>query len=363
MIFITAVLAVLYSIPLLIKRDLVKSDLLLCAFLITQGLIALNIVFLYNETLGPQTIQMLSPFHYAPLAFLYGIQGFILLWYSQAMMGIPIQFFSKRVIWGLAALMSIVGLGIGVISEIVKPTLHHLPGIWVVLPLSIISGIYALKQLRHYDKNLRGRFSTIETIKLSWLWFCILGFICVWTMTLMACLFGRLGFNDLAEFVGTFSNLPPMVIMSIMVVYSQTLPQLKSQESSSNHNQTEKEDRHFNASDEQKSKLDDLMLRVKIYQDPDLRLDGLADCMKMSPRSVSALLNGFYQKNFYDYVNYYRVLDAQDQLRNTRTKDKTIQRIFEDAGFNSKTTFNTLFKKLTGFTPSEYRKMASMSEM
>jgi AraC-like DNA-binding protein len=179
-------------------------------------------------------------------------------------------------------------------------------------------------------------------------------------VVLVGCLLGWLGFYDLAKQIGTFSNLPPMLLMSIMVVYSQTLASLTSNTKSQSI-PIEKEDKHFNPSDEQKSKLDDLMLRVKIYQDPELRLDGLADCMKMSPRSVSALLNGYYQKNFYDFVNYYRVLDAQEQLRNTRTTDKTIQRIFEDAGFNSKTTFNTLFKKLTGHTPSEYRKIASVS--
>jgi len=237
-----------------------------------------------------------------------------------------------------------------------------LPVIWIVLPLSIITGLYALNRLRHYDKNIRGRFSTIENIKLSWLWYCILAFVCVWAMVLLGCLLGWIGLYDLSKLVGTLSNLPPMVIMSIMVVYSQTLPITATKTSSHNANQVEKEQKIFTASDEQKSKLDDLMLRVKIYQDPELRLDGLADSMAMSPRSVSALLNGHYQKNFYDFVNYYRVLDAQDQLRNTRTKDKTIQRIFEDAGFNSKTTFNTLFKKITGYTPSEYRKMPCMSD-
>jgi AraC-like DNA-binding protein len=105
-------------------------------------------------------------------------------------------------------------------------------------------------------------------------------------------------------------------------------------------------------------KLDDLMSRVKLYQDPDLHLDGLADSMGGSTRSLSALINGHYEQNFYDFVNDYRVRDAQRQLEDPRLKSKTIQRIFEDAGFNSKSTFNTYFKKVTGKTPSQYRKAA-----
>jgi AraC-like DNA-binding protein len=362
MVLITIVLAVLYSIPLLIKRDVVKSDLILCAFLLSQGLIALNIVFLFNETLGPQTAQILAPYHKVPLTILYGIQGFLLLWYSRAMMGMSLQFLSTSTILGFVVILGIVIQGISNNSGDVNHTKHYFPVIGIVLLLSIISGIYALSRLRHYDNKIRGRFSNIENIRLSWLWFCALGFVCVWITVLTSGLFGWLGFYGISNQLGTFSNLPPMLLMSIMVVYSQTFPTLTKNSNALKQSQIEKEDKLFNASDEQKSKLDDLMLRVKIYQDPELRLDGLADCMKMSPRSVSALLNGHYQKNFYDFVNYYRVLDAQEQLRNIRTKDKTIQRIFEDAGFNSKTTFNTLFKKLTGHTPSEYRRMAMLAE-
>lgn len=355
-------MAVLYSIPLMIKRDIEKSDVLLCAFLICQGLIALNIVFLHNETLGPQTIQKLAPFHSVLLTILYGLQGVLFLWYSRAMMGIPIQMLTKASVAGLATVLIVIVYGIGVLSGVENLTKPYLPNAWIATLLSVITGIYALHCLSHYDSNIRRRFSTIENIKLSWLWHCGLGFVCLWAVSLLSSLSGVLGFYYLAEQIGTFKNLLPMLLMSIMVVYSQTLRTDRDKKAPNSHTHIEREEKPFTVSEEQKSKLEDLMLRVKIYQDPELRLDGLADSMKMSPRSISALLNGYYQKNFYDFINYYRVLDAQEQLRNTHTPDKTIQRIFEDAGFNSKTTFNTLFKKLTGHTPSEYRKLTSVSE-
>ena len=68
-------------------------------------------------------------------------------------------------------------------------------------------------------------------------------------------------------------------------------------------------------------------------------------------------------KNFYDFVNHYRVQEAKEQLGNPALSQKTIQRVFEDVGFNSKSTFNTIFKKVTGQTPSEYRRSQKRGDL
>lgn len=352
----TAVLAVVQIIPLLLKRDRLPSDLLLCGFLFSQGAIAVNIVFLYNKIIGPETISLLYPAHFIPLTILYGIQGFILYWYSQAMMGQPVKLLTKSNVAGIAIIIAVSLLGIYWISQYGEHKKTHGPGLFLALPLSIIMGVRAIARLHEYDQSIRQRFSSIERIKLNWLWLISLGFVCVWVLVLLSCILGWLGIYTLAIQIGTFSNLPPMLLMSAMVVYSQTaltnltVKEQPSTEPVNNDNKsTVFKAQHIN-------KIEDLMERVKIYQDPDLRLEGLADCMKMSSRSVSTLLNGHYQKSFYDFVNHYRVLDAKAQLHAKDSQHKTIQRIFEDAGFNSKTTFNNLFKKLTGITPTEYRK-------
>ena len=83
--------------------------------------------------------------------------------------------------------------------------------------------------------------------------------------------------------------------------------------------------------------------------------------MDMSPRSLTTLINGHFGMTFYEFVNRYRVLEASEKLADPANADVTVQRIFEDAGFNSKSTFNTLFKKATGKTPSEYRRQATPS--
>jgi AraC-like DNA-binding protein len=59
--------------------------------------------------------------------------------------------------------------------------------------------------------------------------------------------------------------------------------------------------------------------------------------------------------NFFDLVNGYRVREVQQRLEDEESRQFTILAIAFDAGFNSKTSFNTIFKKHTGMTPSEYR--------
>jgi AraC-like DNA-binding protein len=59
--------------------------------------------------------------------------------------------------------------------------------------------------------------------------------------------------------------------------------------------------------------------------------------------------------NFYDLVNKYRVEEAKQLLTDPRYDRYTILRVASDAGFNSKTTFNAVFRKFTGVTPSYYR--------
>jgi AraC-like DNA-binding protein len=70
---------------------------------------------------------------------------------------------------------------------------------------------------------------------------------------------------------------------------------------------------------------------------------------------VSQAINDGMKKNFYDLVNSYRVEEAKRLLMDEKNNNFTILSVGFEAGFNSKTTFNTVFKKFTGLTPTEFR--------
>jgi len=61
-------------------------------------------------------------------------------------------------------------------------------------------------------------------------------------------------------------------------------------------------------------------------------------------------------QNFYDFINRYRILEAKQLLTNPKDPKITVLEVLYEVGFNSKSSFNTLFKKYTGLTPTEFRK-------
>ncbi len=102
-------------------------------------------------------------------------------------------------------------------------------------------------------------------------------------------------------------------------------------------------------------RIDTAMREHKPHLQPDLTLDMLAETLDIPARDLSLVFNRHFDSNFYEFVNRYRIEEAQKMLADPKHKSKTITHIYLDAGFNSKSVFNTFFKKHVGKTPSEYR--------
>lgn len=105
-----------------------------------------------------------------------------------------------------------------------------------------------------------------------------------------------------------------------------------------------------------KAKLVALMTREHPYRDPELTLPALAERLDTTPHKLSEVLNTELGQTFYDFVNTYRVDDVRRRLATAESKNMNVLTLAMDAGFASKSTFNQVFKKQTGQTPSIYRK-------
>ncbi|MDY8135909.1 AraC family transcriptional regulator [Aquimarina sp. 2201CG5-10] len=92
------------------------------------------------------------------------------------------------------------------------------------------------------------------------------------------------------------------------------------------------------------------------YLDSSLTIHKLANQMNIPFRDLSILINHHLGQHFFDFINEYRIKKAIHLLDNPANKKLTILEILYDVGFNSKSPFNTAFKKHTGLTPTEYRK-------
>ncbi len=110
---------------------------------------------------------------------------------------------------------------------------------------------------------------------------------------------------------------------------------------------------------ELKSRLNDLIEKEELYLDSDLNLGKLAKKLNVTTHQLSYAINNGFNQNFYGFINKYRVEKAQKLLAGKALDKYSIMGIAYESGFNSKTAFNTTFKKITGLTPSEFIKTGS----
>jgi len=101
------------------------------------------------------------------------------------------------------------------------------------------------------------------------------------------------------------------------------------------------------------SQLDQLLTKESYYADEDMRLQTLAEALKMSPHQLSELVNVNLQMSFIQYVNSHRILIACKMLEE---EDRNILSVAYAVGFNSKSAFNRVFRQLVGTSPREFRK-------
>jgi len=105
-----------------------------------------------------------------------------------------------------------------------------------------------------------------------------------------------------------------------------------------------------------KLQVDELMAVQKIYLEPELTLTELARKLGTNASLLSKVINTSYGQNFNDYVNRFRVEAVIERMADPQYRHFNLLGIAYDAGFNSKSTFNRAFKKVTGMIPKDYPK-------
>ncbi|OXB06255.1 helix-turn-helix domain-containing protein [Flavobacterium pectinovorum] len=103
-------------------------------------------------------------------------------------------------------------------------------------------------------------------------------------------------------------------------------------------------------------KLQQYMVEKKPFLNPSLTIQDVSAAIEIPVRNLSLLINHTLEQHFYDFVNSYRIENAMEILKDDTKSKVTILEILYDVGFNSKSSFNTAFKKHTGYTPTVYRK-------
>ncbi|CAG4997647.1 hypothetical protein DYBT9275_01823 [Dyadobacter sp. CECT 9275] len=100
--------------------------------------------------------------------------------------------------------------------------------------------------------------------------------------------------------------------------------------------------------------LKDIMVEEKLYLHPDLKLKHVADKTGIPVNLISYVINNKLGQSFNDWINCFRIEEVKKQITSSRLKEVTLLGIAFECGFNSKATFNRVFKHQTGLTPREF---------
>ncbi|WP_456458769.1 helix-turn-helix domain-containing protein [Reichenbachiella sp.] len=106
------------------------------------------------------------------------------------------------------------------------------------------------------------------------------------------------------------------------------------------------------------NEVDNFMQNAKLFKKSDLSINSLGDLTNHKPYLISKAINTVNQKSFFEYVNDYRINYVLEELSEQNPANHTIEQIMYSAGFNSRSSFYTEFKKRTGVTPLKYQKLA-----
>lgn len=229
----------------------------------------------------------------------------------------------------------------------------------------VLSGItntfLSLRVLVNHKKLIKDNFSSIEKINLQWLFRLVLGLSCIWILVFFAddeIIFSSvvlfvafIGYYGIKQ-VGIFTNqqaleLSPANESKELAELSTATPEV------SKYNKLALSDSQLKAIH---GELVQLMKQKKLFLTPELTLTMVAEELEIHPNTLSQVINTVEQKNFFDYVNTFRIEEFKERIAIPDNQKYTLLSLAYECGFNSKTSFNRNFKNLTGKSPSEYLK-------
>lgn len=265
------------------------------------------------------------------------------------------------------------------------------PPIYAVLfSLNIYLGpifvIVSFLLLRRHKRSIVDKFSYSEKINLDWLNYVLIGFGFVWTVVLFSNLsentFGifsaEIGNNlifisvvMLVFFLGFFGFKQSVIFTNVSLESARAAIEKHAEVEQSMEVEIKVESFREQAKRYKRSGLDrsdgenhlkrlvEYMETEKPYLESRLSLKQLAERLKISTNYLSQIINENLQKNFFDFINEYRVDEVKRSIGEERYKHYSLLSVAYECGFNSKSSFNSIFKKKTGLTPSEFQKSVS----
>ena len=222
---------------------------------------------------------------------------------------------------------------------------------FVFIIFTILFLVLALKLHNSHRQQLMERFSEIEQRSLAWFRPVLLVWGAVWLMYAVEFSLSALGWF----WFGSAIVLPILETIALAIFIQKALSQKVLNESEKGVPRASQTRTALLSAERMQliaSKLEHAMKEDKLFLQDNLSLNKLSESISETENHISETLSQFLHTKFFQFVNSFRVEEAKKALQD---RDKLITSIAFDVGFNSKSTFNTAFKKIVGYSPSAYR--------
>ncbi len=352
-----------------LKRDLHLSDFFLIGFFLAQAAVPMHLLVSYGEEFKHIALSH-SPNWFRIFDIAYWVEGPLLLWYTRSLLYKEFQlgkldllflapaaayitytlttFFS----WDSADKVLYVQQYGDLLSPSVPRPLEAAREI-----IFVTFGCMCLMEISHAKQQVHHRYSYIDKIDFVWLASLVATFILLraWSLLVVGLAFLKpnLGF-DIFNALGLAGNYLMFGLINVLIFFSMTRPAVITGKISKKHIHTNNPE--VDADPSLAQRIQEHMANKKPYLSHYLNLDELAKQLTMHPRSLSVAIKNNFNTNFYEFINSYRIKEAMRLLEDRENPYRTMIEVHGEAGFNSKATFNAIFKKVVGMTPTQYKK-------
>ena len=254
-------------------------------------------------------------------------------------------------------------------------TTYHICSVYIYNIQVVVYGVLMLIKYNQHRKTIKSYFSYTEKISLKWILIFILLFwgISIYEIFLYD-IFRDFYFYLLFFYIGFLGYFGfkqhDIYIQEILEERNNNLSLTESQENLTDSIIPEIENNinlkisiekieKINPTiiNENINKLEQVMINEKPYLNSNLNISELAELIGVHRNTLSMLINDYYHKNFFTFINEYRIEEAKKKLSDRNFDQFSIEGIAKSVGFNSKSVFNPAFRNITGVTPAEFKKI------
>ena len=232
---------------------------------------------------------------------------------------------------------------------------------FIILVSLFIYWIFSIRIILNHRKKIPYYFSNYtKRITLSWLIFVVLLFLVLFLVDM--------SFTSLSRFMGVrffrfFSLSTNLTIFTFVVMFfsinqstiydfRETEAEEEEDESVAKYKRSALDEKRI---EEINKKVWDYLKAKKPYLNPEFSFQMMVDDLGISRQYLSQVINAGQKKNFYKLINEFRVEEVKEKLADKKYEKYTVLGIAFECGFNSKTSFNRIFKEETGLTPTAYK--------